>query len=251
MPSKVQSADLKAHLSDKLTSAVRAVQNVASETATESLGQKVAQSSENLVSRQSTIAKTKTATEQLPQLFAELDHLSRRACCPMARDLAKQIHPDKTTCFGAESAFKLLGQALSSFKPRIKRARSASPEHDDDDLDLGSDWEDAFFGDVHASSACPCHGASKRPRQDEASEEHKEQQEADKAMLQELSLEELQAEVSRRQAHIWSPEAPSEGQEPVPLHQRQQRLRQARTVLSERMQEHDREQAELHGGGFF
>lgn len=80
--------------------------------------------------------------------------------------LPMQIHPDKSSCFGAEAAFQLLGQALSSFKPQAKRHRSTSPDHDSDDH-LGSDWEDAFFGDLHAPH--------KRPREDQAPEDSEQQ----------------------------------------------------------------------------
>ena len=45
------------------------------------------------------------------------------------RRLAQQVHPDKTHCFGAESAFKLISKAASIVTPRVSADTVGANEH--------------------------------------------------------------------------------------------------------------------------
>ena len=44
------------------------------------------------------------------------------------RRLAQQVHPDKTRCFGAESAFKLISKAASVVTPRASAGAAGANE---------------------------------------------------------------------------------------------------------------------------
>lgn len=44
------------------------------------------------------------------------------------RRLAQQVHPDKTYCFGAESAFKLISKAASVVTPRASDGAAGANE---------------------------------------------------------------------------------------------------------------------------
>jgi hypothetical protein len=64
-----------------------------------------------------------------------------------------------------------------------------------------------------------------------------------------MSLDELRAEVRRRQATLLLPQVDAEGQR-IPLPQLQAGLRRARSVLSERAAANAAASAAAHGGGF-
>lgn len=60
-----------------------------------------------------------------------------------------QVHPDKTACFGAESAFKLVSQALTELAVANDRRSNAEEE----DAQCSSDfWADAFQVDPEPPS---------------------------------------------------------------------------------------------------
>ena len=63
-----------------------------------------------------------------------------------------QVHPDKTSCFGAEAAFKLLTQAVSQL------STATSPQNGDNDSDQDqnqsfSNWDDESLDDDLAAPA--------------------------------------------------------------------------------------------------
>ena len=70
--------------------------------------------------------------------------------------LSGQVHPDKTSCFGAESAFQLVGQAVSELTAASVPAAQGYSSNGEDGF---GDWTDAFFGDLEP----PCKRQRKSP----------------------------------------------------------------------------------------
>lgn len=147
------------------------------------------------------------------------------------RKTAQQVHPDKTACFGAESAFKLVSQALTELAVANDRRSNAEEE----DAQCSSDfWADAFQVDPEPPSK----------RQRHTSPDNAE----DEVWLQQQATPDLRTEIARRQASVLRPLADTP-EASLTAHQRQSRLRCARSVLSSRLEE-EQQQALMSGGGF-
>eukprot|EP00884_Botryococcus_braunii_P008932 jgi/Botrbrau1/1803/Bobra.146_1s0002.1 len=134
--------------------------------------------------------------------------------------LALQVHPDKCTCFGAESAFKLLQKAAE--KLSAASGDVILREGADDLTSPGPKWWDIWDQPTPAN-------ATQAGVSSEATGE-------DATFLASLSLEELKEEVRVRSSEVLVGVAPARGGS-LPRAQRLQRLRQARTALSDRLQE--------------
>lgn len=136
------------------------------------------------------------------------------------RKLAAQTHPDKCHLEGAEEAFKLLGKAVAHVLSTATNTEAASDGETGPAAAWWEEWEEQ-----HPSSRKRKHPTSKPTFEDEQ-QDHK---------LANMSTQELQAEVRKRQAAVLRPEPGSE-EEQLSAFERQKRLRIARTVLGQHLQ---------------
>ncbi|KAK9824702.1 hypothetical protein WJX72_012517 [[Myrmecia] bisecta] len=130
------------------------------------------------------------------------------------RKLAQALHPDKSSTVGTEEAFKLVGQAVSRIMQSSCGVHSGWPEDG-----AAAAWWEEWEGcrrDPHLPSSEPSAEESADP------------------LLAQLEIAALRAEVVRRQAAVFKPEAGSQEQN-LSATERQKRLRGARTVLAERL----------------
>lgn len=148
------------------------------------------------------------------------------------RKLAAQVHPDKCQLDGAEEAFKLLGRAVAHAISNADKTRDDTIL-DDETGPAAAWWEE--WEDQHPSSRKRRHPTSQPTAEDEQQDQP----------LANMSTEELQAEVRKRQTAVLRPE-PGSVEEQLSAFQRQKRLRVARTVLGEHLQ-----QANATGGKGF
>lgn len=102
-----------------------------------------------------------------------------------------------------------------------------------------SDGQQAGGGQEGESQAAVQSGTARR-----------QEWEVEQARLLGMGLEELRAEVRRRQDCLMEPQVDAAGQ-PLPLPQLQAELRQARSILADRVQAMAAERAATAGGGFF
>ncbi|KAK9834039.1 hypothetical protein WJX81_005023 [Elliptochloris bilobata] len=162
------------------------------------------------------------------------------------RRLAQQVHPDKCRCFGAESAFRLISKAASIV---TGHAGSAAGGADEAERDSGPKWWEAW--DEPQEEA-----ARKRQRSAPADAEAAQRSEDQLRELHALPMQGLQQEVARRQMAVLDRTAASSGL-PQTMHERQASLREARSVLSQRLQAEGVAPAvpsqppPYDGGGFF
>lgn len=163
---------------------------------------------------------------------------------------AQRIHPDKCDLPGAESAFKLLAAAADT-------ALAATPIY-------SSSYGGAAAGGS-SPKATPASGGCWWDEWDPTLGERRQEERASKRRrpecptaapavpdgdwLSNLSVKELRDEVSRRQAAILQPLPDSEeaGLDPIV---RQSRLREARSLLSDRVKTEKAQNLEAEVGGF-
>lgn len=220
----------------------------------------------------------------LPQLFG-LD-ASAAAAADVRRQyrrLAALVHPDKCRLPGAAEAFQRLQAAAEALlaalqdgsgAPRSKRARTAagapagsgaaaaglSDGEDDEEADdgwtpdgAGFPWWDEWDAPQAAVPAQQGQQGSCDPGCDAAQQQAAagtsapEEQQDDE--LHSMPLDALRAEVRRRQDALLEPQTDAAGRR-IPMHQLQQQLRRARTVLADRVAAAATEQAAARGGGF-
>ncbi|KAL3156965.1 hypothetical protein ABBQ38_001223 [Trebouxia sp. C0009 RCD-2024] len=127
------------------------------------------------------------------------------------RKLAAVVHPDKCALEGSEEAFKLLSKSAACLTPQSS-TNSGDEEQATDEGPVAPWWEN--WDDVDVPSRKRKHPTSK-PSAEDTQEDHE---------LAGLSLQELQAEVRRRQAAVLRPE-PGTEEEGLNAFQRQKRLR--------------------------
>lgn len=203
--------------------------------------------------------------------------------------LAALVHPDKCRLEGAAEGFKRLRaaadsllEAVSGSGPPAKRARAersgsgaAAAAADDAELSSGEEEEDGWVPNgggfpwwsqwesvqpprgASAGAACAAQLISSANQQQQQQGDAggkgtgagQDEEQAEERQLQGMALEELRAEVRRRQVAILEPALDAQGQR-VPLQQLQAALRRARTVLADRVAAAAAVKAAEGGGGF-
>ncbi|DBA92205.1 TPA: hypothetical protein ACH3X1_015914 [Trebouxia sp. C0004] len=140
------------------------------------------------------------------------------------RKLAAQVHPDKCKLEGAEEAFKLLGRAVAHALSAADKNRGQVAEESDAEAGPAAAWWEEWAEEQPAS----------RKRRHPTSKPTAEDEQQDQGLAN-MTTQELQAEVRKRQAAVLRPEPGSE-EEQLNAFQRQTRLRVARTALGEHLQ---------------
>lgn len=140
------------------------------------------------------------------------------------RKLAAQVHPDKCKLEGAEEAFKLLGWAVAHALSAADKNRGQAAEESDAEAGPAAAWWEEWQEEQPAS----------RKRRHPTSRPTAEDEQQDQGLAN-MTTQELQAEVCKRQAAVLRPEPGSE-EEQLNAFQRQKRLRVARTALGEHLQ---------------
>lgn len=199
------------------------------------------------------------------------------------RRLAPLVHPDKNPAAASPEAFKRLRAAADALleavgggsRRQAKRARTAgggsdvageeagglSSGEEEEQEDWAPDgagfpwWEEwdmpasrgAAAAAAPADPARSSGGAGQQTQQ--AAGGNQQQQATEEAALAQLSLDELRAEVRRRQAGLLEPQVDGEGRR-IPLPQLQAALRAARSLLAERTAAAAAQAALDSGGGF-
>ncbi|KAL0049164.1 hypothetical protein WJX82_007930 [Trebouxia sp. C0006] len=140
------------------------------------------------------------------------------------RKLAAQVHPDKCKLEGAEEAFKLLGRAVAHALSAADKNRGQAAEESDAEAGPAAAWWEEWEEEQPAS----------RKRRHPTSKPTVEDEQQDQGLAN-MTTQELQAEVRKRQSAVLRPEPGSE-EEQLNAFQRQKRLRVARTALGEHLQ---------------
>lgn len=140
------------------------------------------------------------------------------------RRLAAQVHPDKCKLEGAEEAFKLLGRAVAHALSAADKNKGQAAEASDAEAGPAAAWWEEWEEEQPAS----------RKRRHPTSKPTAEDEQQDQGLAN-MTTQELQAEVRKRQAAVLRPE-PGSQEEHLNAFQRQKRLRVARTALGEHLQ---------------
>ncbi|BDA41905.1 hypothetical protein COCOBI_02-7030 [Coccomyxa sp. Obi] len=137
------------------------------------------------------------------------------------RKLAKLVHPDKCNVEGAEAAFKAICLAAAEHSSALKGANVA----EEGDVYWWEAWEDDAVEKRRKRAESPNLDAEDVVWQ---------------AGLHLMSVEELKREVTQLQASVFSKSTTTSDIQ-MPVHRKQQRLRQARSLLSNRLEESAKE----------
>ncbi|CAK0743792.1 hypothetical protein CVIRNUC_001497 [Coccomyxa viridis] len=148
------------------------------------------------------------------------------------RTLARKVHPDKCSLPGGAEAFKAVIEAAE----HVSTSDTEKAQYRDNGAQWWAEWDDP-------------EQQSRKRKAEALQEQHGEARRIWWAQLQDLPLQDLQEEVRKLQRDILK-------DQDVPKAERQERLREARALLNQRLSE-DLLAARTHdldrhpGGGFF